>query len=136
MTRRHPVANVFFTAHAENEIKIDRLTTADVLQALRGCRVIEMEPSARYKTEGRTAMGEAVAVVVQILTPGESRQRAASNHGLEDKTLVSCDNCHSDKLATRILPEYRTDALGLPNVTLIGIAQELYCRDCGETPGG
>jgi hypothetical protein len=61
-------ANVFFTAHAENEMKIDRLTTADVLQALCGCRVIEMEPSTRYKTEGRTATGEAVAVVVQILT--------------------------------------------------------------------
>ncbi len=61
-------ANVFFTTHAENEMKIDRLTTADVLQALRGCRVIEMEPSGRYKTEGRKAKGEAVAVVVQILT--------------------------------------------------------------------
>ena len=61
-------ANVFFTAHAENEMKIDRLTTADVLQALRGCRVTEMEPSGRYKTEGRTAMGEVVVVVVQILT--------------------------------------------------------------------
>src|SRR5258708_2860711 len=61
-------ANVFFTAHAENEMKIDRLTTADVLQALRGCRVTEIEPSGRYKTEGRTAMGEAVALVVQILT--------------------------------------------------------------------
>ncbi len=48
---------------------------------------------------------------------------------------MSCDNCHGDKLATRILPEYRTDALGLPNVTLIGIAQELYCRDCGERLG-
>jgi hypothetical protein len=61
-------ANVFFTAHAENETKMDRLTTADVLQALRGCRVSEIEPSERYKTEGRTAMGVAVAVVVQILT--------------------------------------------------------------------
>jgi DNA-binding transcriptional regulator YiaG len=48
---------------------------------------------------------------------------------------MSCDKCHGDKLATRILPEYRTDALGLPNVTLIGIAQELYCRECGERLG-
>ncbi len=49
-------------------MKIDRLTTADVLQALRGCRVTEIEPSGKYKTEGRTVMGEAVVVVVQILT--------------------------------------------------------------------
>jgi DNA-binding transcriptional regulator YiaG len=48
---------------------------------------------------------------------------------------MSCDNCQSDKVATRILPEYRTDALGLTNVTLIGIAQELYCRYCGERLG-
>jgi hypothetical protein len=61
-------ARVFFTAHAENEMKVDRLTSADVLQALRGCRVTEIEPSGRYKSEGRTAVGEAVALVVQILT--------------------------------------------------------------------
>jgi DNA-binding transcriptional regulator YiaG len=46
-----------------------------------------------------------------------------------------CDKCNGDRLATRVLPEFRTDALGLPNVTLIGIAQELYCRDCGESLG-
>ena len=61
-------ARVFFTGHTENEMKSDQLTTADVLQVLRGCRVIEVEPSGRYKSEGRTAMGEAIAVVVQILT--------------------------------------------------------------------
>jgi DNA-binding transcriptional regulator YiaG len=48
---------------------------------------------------------------------------------------MKCDKCHGDRLATRVLPEYRTDALGLPNVTLLGIAQELYCRDCGERLG-
>lgn len=60
-------ANVFFTVHAEDEMKVDRLPVADVLQVLRGCRVIEIEPSGRYKTEGRTAIGEAVAAIVQIL---------------------------------------------------------------------
>ena len=48
---------------------------------------------------------------------------------------MNCDKCHGDRLAARVLPEYRTDALGLPNVTLLGIAQELYCRDCGERLG-
>ena len=48
---------------------------------------------------------------------------------------MNCDKCHGDRLATRVLPEYRTDALGLPNVTLLGIARELYCRDCGERLG-
>jgi putative zinc finger/helix-turn-helix YgiT family protein len=48
---------------------------------------------------------------------------------------MSCDRCQSDRLATRVVPEHRTDALGLPNVTLIGIAQELYCRYCGESLG-
>ena len=61
-------ANVFFTAHAEQEMKIDHLTTGDAIQALRVCRVTEAQPSGRYKTEGRTATGEAVALVVQILT--------------------------------------------------------------------
>ena len=61
-------ARVFFTAHAENEMKNDQLTATDVLQALRGCRVTEVQPSGRYKSEGRTATGEAIAVVVQILT--------------------------------------------------------------------
>lgn len=46
-----------------------------------------------------------------------------------------CDKCESERLATRVLREYRTDALGLPNVTLIGIARELYCRHCGERLG-
>lgn len=45
-------ANVFFTAHAEQEMNADRLTVLDVLQALRSCRVTEIEPSGRYKTEG------------------------------------------------------------------------------------
>jgi hypothetical protein len=40
---------------------------------------------------------------------------------------MGCDKCFGNKLATGILPEYRTDALGLTNVTLIGIVQELYC---------
>ncbi|MBV8451211.1 MAG: hypothetical protein JOZ29_02920 [Deltaproteobacteria bacterium] len=48
---------------------------------------------------------------------------------------MNCDKCHGDRLATRVLPEYRTDALGLPNVTLLSIAQELYCQDCGERLG-
>jgi DNA-binding LytR/AlgR family response regulator len=61
-------AKVFFTAHAENEMKNDQVTATDVLQALRGCRVIEMQPAERYRSEGRTATGEAVAAVVQILT--------------------------------------------------------------------
>lgn len=61
-------ARVFFTAHAENEMKNDQLTATDVLQALCGCRVTEAEPSGRYKSEGRTATGEAVAAVVQMLT--------------------------------------------------------------------
>ena len=49
-------------------MKNDQLTAADVFQALRGCRVTEVQPSGRYKSEGRTATGEAVAAVVQILT--------------------------------------------------------------------
>jgi DNA-binding LytR/AlgR family response regulator len=61
-------ASVFFTAHSENEMKNDQLTAPDVLQALRSCRVIEVQPAERYKSEGRTATGEAVAAVVQILT--------------------------------------------------------------------
>jgi hypothetical protein len=61
-------AQVFFTTHAENEMKNDQLTATDVLQALRGCRVTEVQPSERYKSEGRTATGEVVAAVVQILT--------------------------------------------------------------------
>jgi hypothetical protein len=61
-------ANVFFTAHAEQEMKNDHLTTADALQALRSCRATEIQPWERYKTEGRTTTGEAVALVVQILT--------------------------------------------------------------------
>ena len=48
---------------------------------------------------------------------------------------MTCDNCASDRLATRVLPEHRTDALGIPGVTLLGIAQELYCQDCGERLG-
>jgi hypothetical protein len=60
-------ARVFFTAHAENEMKNDRLTATDILQALRGCRVTEVQPAERYKSEGHTATGEAIAAVVQIL---------------------------------------------------------------------
>lgn len=48
---------------------------------------------------------------------------------------MTCDKCGSAKLATRVLPEYRTDALGLPNVTLSYIVEELYCRSCGERLG-
>jgi Domain of unknown function (DUF4258) len=67
-------ARVFFTAHAENEMKSDQLTIADVLQALRGCRVTEVQPAGRYKSEGRTATGEVVTAVVQILTRGRNRK--------------------------------------------------------------
>jgi hypothetical protein len=67
-------ASVFFTTHAENEMKNDQLTTADVLQALRVCRVTEVQPSGRYKNEGRTATGETVAAVVQILTLEKNRK--------------------------------------------------------------
>ncbi len=48
---------------------------------------------------------------------------------------MTCDKCGSERLATRILREYSTDALGLSNVTLVDIAQELYCRNCGERLG-
>lgn len=48
---------------------------------------------------------------------------------------MTCDKCGSDKVATRIVPEYRTDALGLPNVTLSDIVEELYCRTCDERLG-
>jgi len=49
-------------------MKNDQLTATDVLQALRGCRVTDVQPAGRYKSEGRTATGAAVAAVVQILT--------------------------------------------------------------------
>ncbi len=68
-------AKVFFTAHAEQEMKADRLSAADVLQTLRTCRVTEIEPSGRYKTEGRTAAGVAVAAVVQIATVEKEGKR-------------------------------------------------------------
>lgn len=59
--------NVFFTAHAEGEMIADRLAASDVIQALRACRVTEVQPSGRYKTEGRTGTGDTIAVVVQIV---------------------------------------------------------------------
>jgi hypothetical protein len=61
-------ARVFFTANTENEMKNDQLTATDVVQALCGCRVTEVQPSERYKREGRTATGEVVAAIVQFLT--------------------------------------------------------------------
>jgi helix-turn-helix protein len=54
---------------------------------------------------------------------------------MENNTAMRCDKCGSDRVAIRTLREHRTDGLGLPNVTLLGIAQELYCTDCGEQLG-
>jgi DNA-binding LytR/AlgR family response regulator len=68
-------ANVFFTAHAEQEMQADSLTALEVLQALRGCVVTEVQPAERLKAEGRTATGQRVACVIQLLEVKSSRLR-------------------------------------------------------------
>lgn len=54
---------------------------------------------------------------------------------MENHGAIACDKCGSEGLAVRTLREHRTDALGLPGVTLLGIARELCCTNCGQHLG-